>query len=97
MLGFAAVFWDIWKGRNELCFGKKLIKNPIDIIFSACIFMRYWVGLYPEDTQQMIREGVDLMTRTALKLIGERTLSQLPAIEAGDEDPEVEGERGSQD
>jgi hypothetical protein len=39
--GLAAICWPIWKDRNSACFEKKNIKNPVDIIFSACSFMRY--------------------------------------------------------
>jgi hypothetical protein len=34
--------------------------------------MRYWTGLYTENTQQVINEGVDLMLRTTIKLLGKQ-------------------------
>jgi hypothetical protein len=37
----------IWKTRNKICFEKKFIKNPCEIICPAYAFMRYWLGLYP--------------------------------------------------
>jgi hypothetical protein len=39
MLGLAAISWEIWKARNRVCFEKKLIKHPIEIIFSTYAFM----------------------------------------------------------
>jgi hypothetical protein len=36
------------------------------------MFIRYWAGLYQEDTQRTITAGVDLMMRTALKLLGKQ-------------------------
>jgi hypothetical protein len=51
---------------------KKSIKNPDEILYSACSFMRYWTGLYTENTQQVINEGVDLMLRTTIKLLGKQ-------------------------
>jgi hypothetical protein len=56
MLGLAAIFWAIWKAWNKFCFEKKVIKNPSEIIFSACMFMKYWAGLYTGDEQEMIKE-----------------------------------------
>jgi hypothetical protein len=41
MLGLAAVCWAIWKVRNVAYFEKKLIKDPSEILFSACSYMRY--------------------------------------------------------
>jgi hypothetical protein len=36
-----AICWVIWKARNKVFFDKKPIKDPVEIIFSACSFMRY--------------------------------------------------------
>jgi hypothetical protein len=84
MLGLAAISWTIWKARNMACFEKKLIKHPIEIIFSVCTFIQYWAGLYPEEAHRLIRDGVDLMMKTAIKLIGnKRTRQGLPAIQGG--------------
>jgi hypothetical protein len=84
MLGLAAICWAIWKARNRACFEKKLIKNPIEIIFSACALMHYWAGLYPEETQRLIKKGVDLMMKTTIKLIGSKEQPQgVPALQGG--------------
>jgi hypothetical protein len=55
------ICWAIWKARNKLCFEKKPIKGPVEIMFSDCALMKYWVGLYPEDAQKMINAGVETM------------------------------------
>jgi hypothetical protein len=49
LFGLAAICWAIWKCRNEICFEKKLIKNPTVNLHSACSFMRYWAGLHSAD------------------------------------------------
>jgi hypothetical protein len=49
---------------------KKYIKKAIEIMYIVCSFIGYWTGLYPENTQKAIRVGVNLMMRTALKLLG---------------------------
>jgi hypothetical protein len=46
MLGLAAICWAIWKARNRACFEKKLIRNHNEVIFSAYLFMHFWVGLF---------------------------------------------------
>jgi hypothetical protein len=51
---------------------KKCIKNPIDIIFSSYSFMRYWAGLHLVDTQKAIDEGIELMLKTAFRLLGKQ-------------------------
>jgi hypothetical protein len=72
MLGLAAICWSIWKARNRTCFEKKHINCPSEVLYSACIFMRYWAGLYLEETQKMINAGVDLMMKTVMRLLGKQ-------------------------
>jgi hypothetical protein len=61
MLGLAVICWAIWKTRNVVFFEKKISRNPLEILCSTCVFMRYWIGLYPKVTKEVINEGVDLM------------------------------------
>jgi hypothetical protein len=71
MLGLALICWAIWKARNKRCFDKKKpIKDPSEIFFSACAFMRYWSGLYSEETWVVIRFGVETMMRTVFRILG---------------------------
>jgi hypothetical protein len=55
MLGLVAFCWAIW---NRVCFEKKPLKDLSDIMFSVCVFIRYWTELYPEEEQAMINAGV---------------------------------------
>jgi hypothetical protein len=55
-----------------VCFEKKLIKSPIVILYSACTFMSYWSDLYPEETQKLIKDGVDFMMKMTIKLLGKK-------------------------
>jgi hypothetical protein len=92
MVGLAAVCWAIWKGRNRVCFDKKQINNPGDILFSACAFLRYWAGLQrDEDQRQLINAGVDLMMRTAMKILGKQDEPKsMLAIQGGQDDDGVQ-------
>jgi hypothetical protein len=67
--GIAAICWAIWKARNILCFEKKMIKSPFDIIFSAYALMKYWACLSQGSSHEAIKEGVGLMVQTAIKLL----------------------------
>lgn len=62
----------ILKNRNKVCFGKKLIKSPVEIICHACALMRYWTGLYAEMDREKLIERVNTMLRVA----GENLTSQ---------------------
>ena len=70
MLGLAAICWAIWRTRNAVIFEKKFIKHPCEIICSACAFMRFWAGLYPESMKEIIMAGADSMLKTALRILG---------------------------
>jgi hypothetical protein len=80
MLGLAAVCWTIWKARNGICFEKKCINNPIEILFLACAFMKYWADLYPEITKKMIETGVNLMMKTVMQMIKKETHQTTPTL-----------------
>jgi hypothetical protein len=56
MFGLAAMCWATWTTHNSICFDKKDFKNPCDIIFSACVFMCYWLGVY--SGVEMVKNGV---------------------------------------
>jgi hypothetical protein len=43
--GVAAICWTIWKLRNRACFEGKLIQTPVELIYFAVVFMKYWAGL----------------------------------------------------
>jgi hypothetical protein len=45
MIGLAAFCWAIWKTRNNICFEKKLISSPTEIVCLASSFLNYWAGL----------------------------------------------------
>jgi hypothetical protein len=91
MLGFAAVCWAIWSTRNSICFEKKEFKNPCEIIFLACLFIRYWSGLYIGVRQELIEKGVQMMIRVAMKILEKKASTSAPrllltASEAADEE-----------
>jgi len=76
---------------------KKFIKHPCEIICSACAFMGFWAGLYPESMKEIIMAAADSMLKTALRILGSqrgstagrpRTLQAPadPAIGSDDED-----------
>jgi hypothetical protein len=67
-----AICWAIRRARNDVCFEKKLIKSPIVILYSACTFMSCWSGLYPEETQKLIKDGVDFMMKTTITLLSRK-------------------------
>jgi hypothetical protein len=56
MLGLAVICWAIWKTRNSICFDKKVLKSLVQILYTACAFMNYWAGLYPEESQKVLKE-----------------------------------------
>jgi hypothetical protein len=85
MLGLAAICWAIWNARNNTCFErKKHIKLPNDIMFSACMFMKYWAGLYPDESQSAIEAGVEIMMKTAINVMKSQEVQRAPRRITGD-------------
>jgi hypothetical protein len=76
-----------------------VLKNLIEIILSACAIMCYWAGLYSESSQKMIKDGVNLMMKTAIRLIGSQAGDKPKLMDntpddatRGDEDMEHDAE-----
>jgi hypothetical protein len=94
MFGFTAICWDTWICRNKACFKNRIIKNPCEILFSACAFMCYLAGLYPE-AQKLIKAGVEVMMQMTLKLLGKEEAGHsqqaLQGADTEDEDDHVGG------
>jgi hypothetical protein len=80
MFGLAVICWAVWKARNSVCFEKKHINNPIEILFSACSFIHYWAGLYLEITKNMIEAGVNMMMKTTFQMIKKESRHAAPML-----------------
>lgn len=63
--GLAAICWASWKCRNKTCFDKKKLKSLIEIIIHSCSYITYWAGLYNEDFQGRVLEGVQVLLACA--------------------------------
>jgi hypothetical protein len=53
-----------------------------------------WACLYPENTQQAINEGVDLMIRTTIKLLGKQNKERRLVLTDGRYSSEDSDDRG---
>jgi hypothetical protein len=91
MLGLSTICWAVWTARSKTCFEKIRIKAPNEIALSACFFMEYRAGLYPDDVQEIIKKGAQSMIQAAIKLLGHPGGSQRPILiltagDGGEED-----------
>jgi hypothetical protein len=64
--GIAAICWAIWKTRNSSCFEKKTLKNPVDLIFLATSFMKYWAGAHSDTEAAQLQQGAAALINLAL-------------------------------
>jgi hypothetical protein len=63
--GLSAICRAIWKIRNSICFDKKVMKSPTEIVCSAS-FISYWSGLHKQGDQLDLQEGATAMKEAAL-------------------------------
>jgi hypothetical protein len=97
MLGLAAVCWAIWLARNKLCFEKKNIKNPAELVFSAGMLMRYWSGLYPGDAQEVIETGVPAMISAVVQILEKKQKGCVTRMKIMSKDAPRDGDDVGQD
>jgi hypothetical protein len=64
---------------------KKPIKNPGEVIFSACAFMKYWAGLFPEESHNLVAVGTDLMMKMTKSILdGRQPIKKIKLLTAED-------------
>ncbi|KAG8045329.1 hypothetical protein GUJ93_ZPchr0008g13376 [Zizania palustris] len=69
-VGLAAVFWTIWKTRNEVCFQNKTVKDPLVIVNLICYWMSSWMILQKsEEGGRKLALAVRLLEHLASDLI----------------------------
>jgi hypothetical protein len=56
----------IWKTRNNSCFERKILKNPVDLIYLATSFMKYWAGTHLESEAAQLQQGAHALLNLAL-------------------------------
>jgi len=89
--GCATICWAIWKCQNKVCFDKKNMRNPSEIIICACSFLTYWTCLHDEATQARILDGVQQLLACTHKVLathsgGSATRRLLPPPDEAQED-----------
>jgi hypothetical protein len=57
--------------RNDICFEKKRLKSPTEIICLICSFLTYWTGLLKEDLKDQVSKGAEAVKTTALFFHGQ--------------------------
>jgi hypothetical protein len=65
-VGLATVVWAIWRTRNNVCFNKKKMRSPTEIVCLICSFLAYWTGLFKEDLKEQVIQGAEVVKSTAL-------------------------------
>ena len=66
MVGFAAVFWGLWKTRNLACFENKWPCEPIEVVHRICYWIDWWANLQgTEDAKLEMQRGARLLARVA--------------------------------
>jgi hypothetical protein len=70
MLVFAAACCAIWNVWSLIAFEKKVVRFPMVTIFSMCLFLRYWAGLYGADDEMFIKGGAEQLMYKASELMG---------------------------
>lgn len=66
MVGLAGICWAIWRSRNSVCFEKKLVRSPIEIICLASSFIFFWAELQQEGDREALEAGAEALKSVAL-------------------------------
>ena len=57
LVGASALCWSIWCCRNDVVFNKKMITNPLQVIFLCGFWLRAWATLQKSDQREYMVDG----------------------------------------
>jgi hypothetical protein len=70
LFGCGALFWAIWRTRNDWCFGNKHLLDPSNIIFLCCFWLDSWATCQKKKEQKMVVLESKLIRKTASEAFG---------------------------
>ena len=68
-VGLAAICWAMWICRNRATFECKKLSTPFDVVFSACAYMNYWVGLMVGVNREAMERGAKMLKTNAAAMM----------------------------
>ncbi|OEL21359.1 hypothetical protein BAE44_0017622 [Dichanthelium oligosanthes] len=68
MVWLAAICWDLWRPRNNICFEKKLVRSPTEIIFLASSFIIFCAELQGVEDRVALEAGGEALRGAAINL-----------------------------
>ena len=63
IFGCGALFWAIWRTRNDWFFGEKSLIDPANIIFLCCFWLDSWAIRQKEKEKKMVVQGSQLIRK----------------------------------
>jgi hypothetical protein len=93
--GLAAICWAIWKARNKACFDKIYTKNPVELMFHAVVFMKYWAGSHSAAEASQLNQGADALLAGVVNRINDTAgASNIPRLmNQQDDDMDVDDDK----
>ncbi|XBI50068.1 hypothetical protein VPH35_113540 [Triticum aestivum] len=67
--GLAALCWSMWNCRNRSTFEFKKMRSPFDVIYIACGFITYWVGMPKGEDREAMERGAKMMRGNATNMM----------------------------
>jgi hypothetical protein len=65
LFGCGAVFWAIWRTRNDWCFGDKILLDPSNVIFLCCFWLDSWAIRQREKEKKIVVQESKLIRNIA--------------------------------
>lgn len=66
LVGIAAMFWSLWRSRNDICFNRRNVTDPMTIVKMMCAWIADWSFLQiKEPKSRMLTVGARLLEQVA--------------------------------
>jgi hypothetical protein len=58
MCGASAIYWVLWKTRNDVCFNRATLSDPANVVYRLYNVLNSWALLQKNQDQGRVDDGV---------------------------------------
>jgi hypothetical protein len=83
LVGASALCWSIWLSRNDMVVNNTRAVTPMQVIFRATHWIRFWALLQKEDEQPHVIQGDRVLETTSMEIFSTNRWSFSYRIDVG--------------
>ncbi|KQK05392.1 hypothetical protein BRADI_2g19836v3 [Brachypodium distachyon] len=71
-VGVSALCWTIWRTRNDACFKFTYPRDPANLVFIFCYWLKYWAIMQRTEAREILELGVQMVQLVVSEILHPR-------------------------